>query len=72
MNKVLFVGGNYIKPREGAEPEYHAYYKRWYCAGYRWIKSKKKWSSSCLLHNFQSYEWLDEEQLTAVQKVLEA
>lgn len=65
MGKVLFVGGTYIKPRGSEEPKWSEYHKQWHCAGYRWIKSKKHWSSSCLLHGFQAFEWVEESAIEA-------
>lgn len=57
---ILFVGSSYIKTDE--TPKFNDYHKAYYVHGFRWIKSKKKFSSSNLLHNFPHYEKLDENQ----------
>lgn len=33
----------------------------WHVAGYRWIKTKQKWSTSCLLHACVSFTIEPEE-----------
>lgn len=46
--------GTIIKLAE--PPRWNDYHKRWYAAGYRWIKSRQSFSGNCLLHNFKTYE----------------
>jgi hypothetical protein len=42
------------------KPEWSSYHQQFYVAGYRWIKTKQKFSSNCLLHSFKSYEEVGE------------
>ena len=58
MEKIIFTGGNYLKLKE--EPEWSDFHQRYYAASYRWIKSKRKFSANCLLHNFKQFEVVDE------------
>ena len=62
MNKVLFVGSTYIKP-DCKAPHWNDFHSRWYVEGYRWIKTKKAFSTVRTLHNFLDYEWIDEAEL---------
>lgn len=41
-------------------PRWSEYHKRFYAWGYRWIKTKKHWSSNQLLHNFTSFTETEE------------
>lgn len=54
MEQIIFAGGTYLKVTE--EPRWNEFHKRFYAGGYRWIKSKKRFSSSELLHNFEHFE----------------
>lgn len=65
---ILFVGSTYIKTDN--EPEYNEFHKRFYAGGYRYIKSKKKFSGVKLLHNFLHYEKLDENQTKCFEQSL--
>lgn len=38
------------------EPKWSEFHGRFYAPGFRWIKSKAKFSSVCLLHNFVKLE----------------
>jgi hypothetical protein len=42
------------------EPRWNDYHKRWYAAGYRFIKSRATFSGNCLLHNFKSFRKTEE------------
>ena len=51
---IIFTGANYLKLT--SVPEWSTYHQRYYAGAYRWIKSKQKFSSNALLHNFEHYE----------------
>jgi len=51
-----------IETRNGERPEWSEPHKRFYVAGYRWIKSRQKFSGNCLLHNFTG--WSEDEQVS--------
>ena len=53
---IRTIEGIRIKTREDERPEWSNYHKRFYVAGYRWVKTKQAWSSNCLLHNFVSFD----------------
>lgn len=48
--------GERIQTRNGETPHYSEFHKRWYVAGFRFIRTKQTFSGSCLLHSFKSFE----------------
>jgi hypothetical protein len=45
---VLSVDGEIIKAY--SPPHFNEFHKTWHVAGFRWIKSQRKWSGNCLIH----------------------
>lgn len=37
-------------------PQWNEFHQRYYAPGFRWIETKQKFSTNCLLHNFKNYE----------------
>ena len=37
-------------------PTWNEMHKCFYASGFRWIKTRQKWSGSHLIHNFKSFE----------------
>lgn len=61
--QVLFVGGTYVKPKPGELPHWNDFHKTFYVYGFRWIKTKRKWSGVCILHSFRAFEWCEDPAL---------
>lgn len=40
-------------------PHWNDFYKCFYVAGFRFIKSKQQFSGSCILHNFKEFTILE-------------
>lgn len=55
MEKIIQTSDG-LKIKITEEPRWNSYFSRYYAAGYRWIKTKEKFSSSHLLHNFTGFE----------------
>jgi len=43
--------GRTVKVKATSEPRKHAEIDYWYVDGFRWIKSKQKWSGTELVHS---------------------
>lgn len=51
---------NTIKVMNGRTPEWSEMHKRWYVAGYRFIRTTNKFSGSALVHNGQMFIVVEE------------
>lgn len=50
---ILFVGSTYIKTEE--TPKFNDFHRAYYVHGYRWIKSKKTFSTNKTVLSFAHY-----------------
>ena len=53
---ITTENGTRIEALEGNTIEWDEFHKRFYLWGFRWIKSKGRWSNTLNLHNFEKYE----------------
>lgn len=44
-----------IQVKQDYKPAWSDLHQRYYVPGHRWIKSRKAWSTSCLVHSFPCY-----------------
>jgi len=56
IKRIYFVGSTYIATEDESEPRYYEHSKLYFIDGYRWIKSRKTFSTVRLGHSCYHYE----------------